>query len=1463
MWEVIRDDKYQIVSETKPGDQKPERIEAAGVPEFQAPHFGDEGNDLLLHVRADQRSVSHEKGQDQALFVVEAQSDRQQLAKAFETVDAFAQKRQEIIKKYEPIVTDPKVSKEQKAETFKKATDELNALEDKANEAGTKTEGKDKPPEAPFKNNWPELAAKFSLVQAVQRGLRVVAIPSGKLNSTYEGAMSERARAGREYFYDEILPKTFEKVLKKYDKGAKLESGKVGLEDDSWSLTPKERETVTIDEINGYHRVSFIDQVGIQRTLGDYGSYEEATRIVNEIQLGSRNNTKFLRISDDAAQKIAKLGFSYFQQNRAATFHFNNGKILYQALEKPDVGSLLHEIMHGLRLSLMPHSDVAQLEKMYGVQDGKWSVENHERFVKDALTYLSENRPPSPQTVGTFERLSEQLKVIYKNAAESEIANKINDDFRGLMDRQFALELKPVQALEQISGEYKQKIKLAEQQLRELNKPNKDDEQSDMEIKISLARDLEERVGQLKTNLAENDQKVERARQSRYVSNEQTLPEKRYQEIKDLEDLKYENNDKITGLNKFESVAVIRDWLYSTDTALKGLPMYDFLKSKVDNMITRKRNLKGPFNAFFREILLQMPRDVRNQLSTGKDGFGGLRWMFDQKGVPDKNVDVPPQLQKMVNGFQLLFDVESKVLRDLNTLREQPSGDKIPFEPQIQRTLPRLLTPEGWVTLDRKAGPVWEKFVERVAELNGIDLDKANSELQSLLKNVNVKNRTYGHIEGSRTIKFMPDYVEVNGHRYNVFHTDPIEIFQIWLNKTASRIARIAEFGQGMLADVAESVPQMKKVLSIFDVQARPNLTHMKNKLRAGNVPDEFVNGITKKKEAIGTAKRFGVNLDFTAADLIGRVHDLSHLDLTKLDDPQAAEQQLRDTASRLGGIDSKTHIADVLNEIKNRLTNHVEDKLADKLGDIYKKAGGDIERFQRMWKDLEGYPRVFWEKHGLLRTTYATNQYISTLMVTMAPLLNLYQTTVTLPPAAGVNFFRGAKMLMKAHEAAIGQFHDLREAGMMDGAIPLRVLAGGADSSYRSIRFANNFRDFMAKLGHVQTADYNEVVAYHFAGQLYDMWINRGMKTTDPYTAKMYGRLNDADIATVRSGGSDAVRKKFVQNFIATTQYTTEEPFYTAELQKNPLAKEAVKFVSYMMGMGRQTGHAVGLMRDGLGDSLQSIRTGLKTGDPKKFLAGAGYIISMTAWGAGAGMLQQMTQRASRALPLDDEEDTWKRVAKAFLDIQTMGISSRVLSPMYNNQTMDNYVWSQFPLAETANSLIATLFGYGKYGNFPMGKRIEEFLFSRTPIAQAMRRQIRYFAWPDLQQYDLLRSKVRSWEKQQPGAPVQSATQIEPLNPDYFEVFDQITKNDPQEAMRQAKLFYEKALSQKQDLQKAKDGLHASLMQRRPMNLTADPSDPKLWRFMSTLTQTEKQQAWQQQRRYEMMVDLVAPNFN
>jgi hypothetical protein len=84
MWEVIRDDKYQIVSETKPGDQKPERIEAAGVPEFQAPHFGDEGNDLLLHVRADQRSVSHEKGQDQALFVVEAQSDRQQLAKAFE-----------------------------------------------------------------------------------------------------------------------------------------------------------------------------------------------------------------------------------------------------------------------------------------------------------------------------------------------------------------------------------------------------------------------------------------------------------------------------------------------------------------------------------------------------------------------------------------------------------------------------------------------------------------------------------------------------------------------------------------------------------------------------------------------------------------------------------------------------------------------------------------------------------------------------------------------------------------------------------------------------------------------------------------------------------------------------------------------------------------------------------------------------------------------------------------------------------------------------------------------------------------------------------------------------------------------------------------------------------------------------------------------------------------------------------
>lgn len=113
---------------------------------------------------------------------------------------------------------------------------------------------------------------------------------------------------------------------------------------------------------------------------------------------------------------------------RAAVEAINNGNefILY-AIDKPDLGSLVHEFMHVAEQDL-DDGDLETLERWSGFTKG--TTEFREQVADGFVKFISEGSPELNSINAIFNKIAKMLKALYKRVLASPLDIKLNDDVR-------------------------------------------------------------------------------------------------------------------------------------------------------------------------------------------------------------------------------------------------------------------------------------------------------------------------------------------------------------------------------------------------------------------------------------------------------------------------------------------------------------------------------------------------------------------------------------------------------------------------------------------------------------------------------------------------------------------------------------------------------------------------------------------------------------------------------------------------------------------------------------------------------------------------------------------------------------------------------------------------------------------------------------------------------------------------
>ena len=100
--------------------------------------------------------------------------------------------------------------------------------------------------------------------------------------------------------------------------------------------------------------------------------------------------------------------------------------------ENADLSTFIHEMGHIYRRRLQGDM-LKQAEKLWGVKNGKWSVEQEERFTEDLERWRRDGAAPTPEMKSFFEKFAEFLKGIFNAISQREaVSPEIKEFFDNL-----------------------------------------------------------------------------------------------------------------------------------------------------------------------------------------------------------------------------------------------------------------------------------------------------------------------------------------------------------------------------------------------------------------------------------------------------------------------------------------------------------------------------------------------------------------------------------------------------------------------------------------------------------------------------------------------------------------------------------------------------------------------------------------------------------------------------------------------------------------------------------------------------------------------------------------------------------------------------------------------------------------------------------------------------------------------
>ena len=251
----------------------------------------------------------------------------------------------------------------------------------------------------------------------------------------YSGLDLKVGGEGMKGFYDQILPATVNKLVKKFD-------AKVGKSD-----------LADIPDFEGYNLVPAASgrwqlQNNQGRTFGPtFPNGREA-----EKWLMAEGYTKTpihtLPISDKLRDVATEQGFALFQGARGKIRFIEGYRPIITLMREANASTFLHETGHQWleeTLRLAEHeaapsdlkTDAKTVLDWLGVDKASdIKARHHEKFARGFETYLMEGRAPSRAMAAVFAKFKEWLTAIYRTLTN--LKAPVNDEIRGVFDRMIA-----------------------------------------------------------------------------------------------------------------------------------------------------------------------------------------------------------------------------------------------------------------------------------------------------------------------------------------------------------------------------------------------------------------------------------------------------------------------------------------------------------------------------------------------------------------------------------------------------------------------------------------------------------------------------------------------------------------------------------------------------------------------------------------------------------------------------------------------------------------------------------------------------------------------------------------------------------------------------------------------------------------------------------------------------------------
>jgi hypothetical protein len=284
-----------------------------------------------------------------------------------------------------------------------------------------------------------EAVAEKDLADHVGKELAEKIAASPDRQGEYTGLDLKVGGEGMKGFYDEILPATANKLVKKY--GGRVQRGNVGIDRPGYDI-------VATDGPSNYATFGSATDAtnNLSRVAAENGLDPSQLKVRKNAQ--QEQSVHALDLTPQLKEAAVEKGFPLFQGDGTAPrgqINLQSGKAIIDLFEKADRSTFMHESSHlwldeTIRDAAQIPAIKADLDivlKWMGVDDAsKIGREQHEMFARAFERYLAEGKAPSEGLAKAFEQFKDWLLSIYKSLTEFNV--NMNDDIRGVFDRMLA-----------------------------------------------------------------------------------------------------------------------------------------------------------------------------------------------------------------------------------------------------------------------------------------------------------------------------------------------------------------------------------------------------------------------------------------------------------------------------------------------------------------------------------------------------------------------------------------------------------------------------------------------------------------------------------------------------------------------------------------------------------------------------------------------------------------------------------------------------------------------------------------------------------------------------------------------------------------------------------------------------------------------------------------------------------------